>query len=228
MTIPKLSKRLRAAADLVRKNAFIADVGTDHAYLPIALLAEGHIRGGVVSDIHEGPLDRATRHIRACGMADKLTPVLCDGLDGLGIYDPEDILILGMGGELIADILAKAPMTRQAGVRLILQPMTHPERLRRYLYGAGYTVTEEVLVSEEKIYQILCAEYTGQTEPLTDAESLFGKHNLRRGGALTVSLLSEWETILQKRVDGKQKASADICEEQKLLREIGEWKHDRL
>ena len=228
MTIPKLSKRLRAAADFVRKDSFIADIGTDHAYLPIALLAEGQIRGGVVSDIHRGPIDRATRHIQACGMAGKLIPVLCNGLDGLESFAPEDIFILGMGGELIADILAKAPLTRKAGVRLILQPMTHPERLRRYLYGAGYTVTEEALVSEEKIYQILCAEYTGQTETLTDAEAMFGKHNLRRGDALVSALLSEWESILQKRMAGKQTAGADVGEEEALLREIGEWKHDSL
>ena len=228
MTRPKLSKRLRAAAELVRKDAFLADVGTDHAYLPIVLLAEGRIRGGVVSDIHKGPIDRATRHIRACGMADRLDAVLCDGLSGLDAYAPEDICILGMGGELIADILAKAPMTRRAGVRLILQPMTHPERLRRYLCGAGYTVTEEILVREDRIYQILCAEYTGQTETLTEAEAMFGKRNLKRGGALVEELLSEWEAILQKRIAGKQTAGADSAEEEQLLQEIGEWKHDRL
>jgi len=104
--------------------------------------------------------------------------------------------------------------------------MTHPERLRRYLYGAGYTVTEEALVAEEKIYQILCAEYTGQTEALSETEALFGKHNLRRGDELTVKLVTEWEAILTKRLRGKQSAGADAAEEQALLKEIGEWKHD--
>ena len=220
MNIPKLSKRLRAAADLVRPQAFVADVGTDHAYLPIVLLSEGKIRGGVVSDIHRGPIDRARAHIAACGMTDRLTPILCDGLSELRAYAPEDILILGMGGELIASILHAAPWVRDPQIRLILQPMTHAELLRGYLWREGFDITEERLVKEEKIYQILCATYTGVPQDTTETERMFGKQNLLRRDGLTEELLAHWSGVLSKRKAAKQAAGVDTAEEDAMLEEI--------
>ncbi len=216
----KLSKRLTAAASFARPGAFVADVGTDHAYLPLWLLSEGRIRGGVVSDIHKGPIRRAEEHIRLHGASDRLTPVLCDGLDGLAPYAPEDIFILGMGGELIARILSDAPMTRVPGVRLILQPMTHPELLRRFLLEGGYAITDEVLVEEEKIYQIIVAEYTGETSEADPLTLMFGKHNLARGGALLGRLLAHWAAVLEKRKEGRAKSGAASEEEDGLLAAI--------
>ncbi len=216
----KLSKRLTAAAQFAREGAFVADVGTDHAYLPLWLLQTGRIRGGVVSDIHQGPIDRAAEHIRRYGAEGRLIPVLCDGLTGLTSYAPEDIFVLGMGGELIASILAAAPMTKRKGVRLILQPMTHPELLRRFLWKNGYTVTDEVLVKEEKIYQILVAEYTGGTESFDDLSLMFGKINLSRGGALLQELLARWVAVLRQRKEGKAMAGQDASEEEALLAAI--------
>ena len=223
---PKLSKRLQAAADFVRHGAFIADVGTDHAYLPIALAAQGIIRGGVVSDINQGPIDRASAHIREHRLQGTLTPILCDGLCGLEPYAPEDIFILGMGGELIADILLHAPWTRKSGIRLILQPMTHPERLRAFLLSQGYAIVEERLVSEEKIYQILCAEYTGERGEYTPLELLIGRANLQRRDELTESLVRRWESIFCERQSAKRGAGADTLEEDRYLQEIGEWNND--
>ena len=226
MNKPILSKRLRCAADFVRKDAYIADVGTDHAYLPIALLWEGRICGGVVSDIHKGPIERARSHIHAYGMTERLITRHCDGLTELCDDHPEDILILGMGGELIAKILTEAPWTKDPAIRLILQPMTHPEALRRFLLREGYSIVDEALVKEEKIYQILCAEYSGIPQRYTPLEELFGRENLRRGGPLTDELLSHWEKVLNARVDGKRRANADTSEEDELLKQIGDRKHD--
>ncbi len=225
MTIPKLSQRLRRAADLVRQGSFISDVGTDHAYLPIALLSEEKIRGGVVSDIHKGPIERARKNIRACGFEDRLTPILCDGLSAIAPYEPEDILILGMGGELIASILADAPWTKNERIQLILQPMTHPEALRRFLLEEGYRICEEVLVKEEKIYQILSATYGGEAEtPYSALELLVGRGNLLRRDSMTADLVLHWEQVLTTRQSGKQSAGNESPEENELLREIGEWK----
>ena len=219
----KLSKRLTAAADLVREGAFVADVGTDHAYLPLWLLLEGRIRGGVVSDINEGPLSRAVSHIRQYGAEDRLSTLLCDGLAALEPYAPEDVFILGMGGELIARILSDAPFVKKAGIRLILQPMTHPELLRAYLLSAGFRITEEVLVKEEKIYQILAAEYTGEVGACDKLSLLFGEINLRRGGSLLLELLHRWEDILLRRLAGKQGAGEQAEEEERLLSDIRKY-----
>ena len=221
--LPKLSKRLQCAADLVREGSFLADVGTDHAYLPVVLVATGKIRGGIASDIHKGPIERARAHVREWGLEKTLSTMLCDGLCGIEPYAPDDILILGMGGELIADILARAPWTKKEGVRLILQPMTHAELLRAFLLENGYGIVKEALVKEDKIYQIICAEYTGKTEVRTAAELAFGKENLQRMDETARELLLHWQQILGRRIEGKRKAGADASEEIKLREEIDTW-----
>ena len=148
----KLSLRLSTAASLVRDGAVVADVGTDHAYLPIALCLSGRAERAIASDINEGPILRARAHIAEYGLSERIQTMRCDGLTGLEPYAPTDILILGMGGELIADILRRAPWTKDARVRLVLQPMTHPEVVRRFLCENGYAIVEERLVHEDKIY----------------------------------------------------------------------------
>lgn len=224
MKTPRLTKRLEAAADFVRQGAVIADVGTDHAYLPIFLCLSGKAKGGVASDIHKGPLRRAESNLRSYGLSETVDTVLCDGLDGLERWQPTDILILGMGGELISDIILRAEFTRSAGVRLILQPMTHPEILRRALYRNGYTVSDEKLAEEDgRIYQILCAEYTGQSEVLTPCELLIGKYNLRKNTETCRKLLRHWQSVLQKRIDGIRKSGKDAGKETALLREMEEY-----
>lgn len=220
----RLSRRLRCAAELCREGSFVADVGTDHAYLPIALLGEGRIRGGVVSDINKGPLERAKKHIEEYGAQGKLVPILCDGLAALDAYAPEDIFILGMGGELIARIIADAPWTKNENVRLILQPMTHPELLRAYLAEAGYGIVDERLVKEDKIYQIIAAEYSGERQTYNDIELLFGKINIERGDPLFLKLAEHWERVLRDRIEGKRRALADTSYEEKILEMIGDIK----
>ena len=220
---PKLSRRLGAAAALVRAGAVVADVGTDHAYLPIALCLSGRATRAVASDVNEGPLARARENIRAWGLEERIETRLADGLDGLADAHPTDILILGMGGELIARILADAPFTRDRSIRLILQPMTHPELVRAYLAENGFTIVEERLIKEEKIYQILCAEYTGACEDYTPLERLVGKQNLARRDALAHELCDRWRAVFLTRLRGKRTVGGDTSEEEKILAEIQEW-----
>ena len=224
MTPKSPGARLLAAAGYARQGKFIADVGTDHAYLPVYLAEAGVSAGAVATDINRGPLERAAANVAAAGLSDKITLRLADGLDGVEAFCPEDIFILGMGGELISDIILRAEFTRSTGVRLILQPMTHPEILRRALYRNGYTVSDEKLAEEDgRIYQILCAEYTGQSESLTSCELLIGKHNLRKNTETCRKLLRHWQSVLQKRIDGIRKSGKDTARETALLREMEEY-----
>mgnify|MGYP003301554816 CR=1 FL=1 len=101
----KLDARLLAVASLVREGAYLADVGTDHAYLPIVLVLEGVSKKAVASDINEGPYLRALSNVRAHSLSDKITALCTPGLDGIEKYAPTDILICGMGGELIFRII---------------------------------------------------------------------------------------------------------------------------
>ena len=127
-------------------------------------------------------MERADEHIAAARLTKYIKTVQTDGLNGLDVYDPADIIIFGMGGELIASILAAAPWVNAPGKRLILQPMTHAEKLREYLLGAGYAIIGETLSREgDRIYQTICAE-PAEGAPavnLTPAELAVGQASFR-------------------------------------------------
>ena len=225
---PKLSKRLQAAADLVRDGAFVADVGTDHAYLPIALCILGKARGAVASDINEGPIMRAKEHISEWELEGVIDAVLTDGLCKIEEYSPTDILILGMGGELIADIVERAEFTKNKDIRLILQPMTHSEILRRFLIENGYEIVDECLVLDEKIYQIICAEYSGRKDTsYTDVELLLGRENIKRKDPLLYDVIARFKAVFGERLKGKKSANADVFEEIKMLEALTRLEESR-
>ena len=225
--ILKLTPRLRAAAELVESGSFVADVGTDHAYLPIALCLEGRIRGGVASDINQGPIDRARENIKKYGLEGSLDAVRTDGLDGIERYSPDCIMILGMGGELIARILNDAPWTRKRGLRLCLQPMTHPEKLREFLLSEKYSIIDEKIVIEEnRIYQIILAEYNDMSQEYSEEQLLLGKINIERRSAELLKLAEHYVSVIEKRADGKRSAGADVAEDEMLIKKIKEAVYD--
>ena len=183
----ELTPRLQLLADWVPQGARLADVGTDHAYLPIYLCQAGILTPmttptgdklcAIASDINKGPTERAALHITAEGQATKIRTICTGGLDGLDVYAPQDIVIFGMGGELILSILQGAPWIQREGTRLILQPMTHPEKLRMGLASLGFAITGETLCCEgDRIYQIICADHDPHhaTPPASLAEALTG------------------------------------------------------
>ncbi len=193
----KLSPRLATAVPYVRPGHLVADIGTDHAYLPIFLCESGILaptRAGdicaVAADINHGPVERARIHIHAAGLSDRIVTVETDGLRGLDVYDPADILVFGMGGELIASILDAAPWIRTPGRRLVLQPMTHAEKLRAYLSENGWPICGETLSREgERIYQTLSAEWGGEAvAAATPAEQMVGQAAHHRGDAEQMAL----------------------------------------
>ncbi len=222
MNIPKISKRLEAAASFLRSGAGIADVGTDHAYLPIYLYAAGRIKWGIATDINNGPVERARLNIKGYGIKD-ITVIQTDGLYGVEAYAPEDIFILGMGGELIVHIISEAEWLCSPRFRLILQPMTHPEAVRAWLSQNGFSVVDECLVEDEKIYQIICAEYTGKHTQMSVLELMLGKLNLARGGELVTKLLLHTKAVYQKRIKGKKTAGADYSEDAHIIEKIDKY-----
>ena len=223
MNVPKISKRLLAAASLAKEGTRIADVGTDHAYLPIYLYATGRVSGGVVSDINRGPVERARANLCDYAAQSAFVALQTDGLSGIEKYAPEDIFILGMGGELIARIINDAPWVRREGVRLILQPMTHPELLREYLSREGFKISRELLVSEDKIYHIICAEYSGERTKLDNFEALFGKGNLSEPSEELYALLRRTRDIYSQRIAGKMLSGADSDYENEIIAKIDEF-----
>ncbi len=171
-----LDARLGSVAELVRDGVTLADIGTDHAYLPIYLLSIGRIQAAVCSDINQGPLGRAEENVSACGFSDKVRFCLCDGARELEAFGACDYAICGMGGELIRDIIEAAPYLKNSKYNLILQPMSRASVLREYLASAGFSVIKESY-SEcvGKRYVAILARYTGECSSLSTVNAEFGE-----------------------------------------------------
>lgn len=176
-----LSKRLNAAAAYVRKGAVLADVGTDHAYLPIFAVENGIASRAVASDINEGPLKNAESNIERHGLSEKIECVLTSGFEGLDGFGITDAVIAGMGGELIATIIENASFIRRDCFRLIIQPMTMHEAARKALFSLGFSVIGEYVLKEDgKFYTVICADYTGDVAfDVDDFLLLYGDESLR-------------------------------------------------
>lgn len=190
-----LPPRLAAIAALVPSGGGLADVGTDHALLPLWLLRRGVISSAVATDIHEAPLERTRRKL---GNVKGLKLLLCDGLELVNPDEVQTIVIAGLGGENISDIIRRAPWCRE-GRTLILQPMSKAELLRSSLVEMGYRIVHEELVEDGKyIYPILlvrggdegaCSEaelYTGRFDLLGN-DPLFSEHLQRQQRRLLAS-----------------------------------------
>ena len=134
-----LTPRLLEIASLVSQGAALIDVGTDHAYIPIYLMDKGVLSRGKCTDIHDGPIRRAKENISRYGLTDKIIAEKADGLQGVDVEGYNTIVIAGMGGMLIAEILRNAPFLQ--GKTLILQPMTAVRELRMYLLENGFKIT---------------------------------------------------------------------------------------
>ena len=212
-------------AGLVREDARFADVGTDHAYLPIYLLGEGRLAFAVAADIAEGPLDRARENLAAAGILDRVTLLLADGLSGMEGLGLTDIAVCGMGGEMIAAILSAAPFVRDPAVRLILQPMTRADHLRRYLAAEGFAVLAERYAAEDgRAYLCLLASYDGCERPLSSVTAVLGDREVRdpRDREAYLAYLTVREREISGRLRGKRVGGADIRDEEALLAAISE------
>ena len=170
-----LTPRLLSAAEFVRQGAVFADVGTDHAYLPIFLLKKERISRAICSDINHGPLLNAEKNARDSGVFEKIEFILADGAEALLGKGVTDVAVCGMGGELIADIIERAPFLKSASVRLILQPMSKQSVLRRYLAASGFKISSEKYSTEAKrSYVTILAEYIGTPYEISALEAEIG------------------------------------------------------
>ena len=170
-----LDNRLKKIAELVSGEGIACDVGTDHAYLAAELINSGKCSRVIASDVKEGPLDSARSTVEKYGIQDKVELVLSDGLENVDLTGVTDIVIAGMGGETIAEIIGNSSADKPENVRFILQPMTKVELLRKKLYEYQYEITGEYAVEDkDKIYVIITAERSADWKQLTESDALYG------------------------------------------------------
>ncbi len=212
--------RLLSAIPYIRQGAVVADIGTDHAYLPIELVRRKIAKRAVACDINRGPIERAAEHIKEAGLENLIDTVQTDGLLGVEHYMPDHILIFGMGGELIARILSDADWIRDENITLILQPMTRAETLRRWLLSSGFSIVGETVSFEDQYYQTVCARFGGETEEYSEGELLIGKHYTRETIPYLIGMITRRINILSAAAEGKKKGNQDVSAEETLIKEL--------
>jgi len=214
------SARLCSALPYLTKGGAVIDVGTDHAYLPIYLVGQGISSRALACDINRGPIESAERNIAAAGLGDKIDTLCTDGLHGADGYKPDNVLIFGMGGELIIRILSEAPWLKTPHIGLVLQPMTRAHLLRRWLIENGFSIVGETITYEDKrYYQTIAARYSGENEEYTEEELLLGRLNIQDNAPNLCGFVEHevgvWEAILR----GKSRATdADTRDEERVLK----------
>lgn len=219
----QLDVRLRLVASFVRPGSVVADIGTDHAYLPVQLVSGGVCPGAYACDLREGPLQNAKNAVAAAGLSDKIQTVLSDGLDALPPGCADDVIFAGMGGILIAELLSRAAWLKNPDVRVIAQPMSHAEDVRLWLFQNGFAIDREAAVFDRHHgYVVLAAHYTGQTTAYSPAMpyggTLFGQSDPQAERLLQLQLQR-----LQKRRNALLSAQSDPAETAQLCAVINDF-----
>ena len=217
MNAQKLSKRLEAVASFVPTGAVVADIGSDHAYLPCYLVHKGIASRAVAGEVVQGPFDSAVRQVRTEGLSDKITVRLADGLAAVQEADGVTaVTIAGMGGPLIVSILEKHPEALKTVTRLILQPNIHAKAIREWAVQHGWALQDEVILEEDgKVYEVLVLQRGAMD--LTEAQTLLGPKLMNTKSAVFVEKWSRevanWQRVQQAI------ASAEPTEENKAKSE---------
>jgi len=227
----RLQPRLQCIADCVPQGARLIDVGTDHAYLPVWLLCRGRIERAIATDINAAPLDHARRTAEEYGVTERLELRLCAGLDGADASQADTIAVAGMGGETILAIMEAAPWLRESDIRLLLQPMTKAELLRRRLTENGYRISAERLVRDKGVIYPVLTVFSGKDNPLTGAEAWCGRgllHDPLYGdyAAERVRKLERAAAGIRKSENADHAAAEPLEADAEALRKmIKEWEH---
>lgn len=242
---PNIGKRLETVAETAavrlscedeKTPLYAIDVGTDHAKLPMYLVAECGFLGVVATDINEGPCETARKNIAANGafFAEKIRVVKTNGMEGLDDVSVNRVTIAGMGGELIADILSRADFTRKEKekVLFVLQPQSKEHILRRFLCENGYRILCEKWVEDAgKCYCVISAVFDG----VKREESLFGLYfgfsGIEKGKEVFEKVLVKKTKVLERNIEERKKHSCEeninFSEEERLLCEIKAYANER-
>lgn len=205
-----LGNRLKACADFVNgKKA--CDVGTDHGYLAAELLISEKCDYVIAADINEKPLESARSTLLGAGLSECSMTELSDGVKNICLDGVTDIIIAGMGGELIGEILSQKPLD---GINLVLQPMTKAPYLRRFLAENGFLLKNEAAAEENgRLYTIMNAEFDGIKREITEAEAMIGK--LSKKDETAARLISATEKKLLREAEALEKSGNSDAAEKK-------------
>lgn len=204
----ELSPRLRTIAQKVPNGARLADIGTDHAYLPVFLIREGKIPFAIASDLREGPLQNGRAIAKQWQIPPECISFRCsDGLLGIKRHEVDTIVLAGMGGDTIAGCLNGVSWSRDEGLGYILQPMSSIPELRVWLQENGFRIEQESLAKEqEKLYVVMQVQ-AGEMAPLTLGERWVGRQSPEINCPHRSYYISDTLRRRKRALDGMEKAS---------------------
>ena len=161
---------------MVRPGSVAADIGTDHAYLPASLILNGICPRALACDLRKGPLSNAAKTVAAYGLEGKITLRLSDGFDEIEPFEADDLIICGMGGTLMTELVSRAYWLKDPAKRLILQPQSHAEDIRGYLIHNGFKILyEDACTDSGKLYCDMAVEFTGEEREFSAAYPYTGE-----------------------------------------------------
>ncbi|MGM0897098.1 MAG: tRNA (adenine(22)-N(1))-methyltransferase [Bacillota bacterium] len=225
MNAQQLSERLMKVAEYVQQGAVVADIGSDHAYLPCHLLHIGTASRAIAGEIVKGPYESAKKQVREEGLEDKITVRLAPGLEAIESADAVTaVTIAGMGGSLIASILEEGKDRLMGVERLILQPNVHAKAIRQWAVQNGWkTVAEDIVKEKDKIYEILVLEPSHEEVTLDAKQLLFGPILLKKQNEIFKEKwqreAAQWKAIAE-RLDSAQETEDIRTKKGQLLEKI--------
>ena len=176
----QLSQRLLAVADLASAGHCLADVGTDHGYIPIYLMEKGKYERAIAMDVKKGPLLRAEENRRIHGFEERMELRLSDGVQALKDGEADTVVIAGMGGGLVIHILTEGEKVLRSVETLVLQPQSEFGRVRDFLEKKEYRIEEEHMLCEDGKYYAMMRVKHGKMAPLTEVEKKYGPVLLKK------------------------------------------------
>ena len=214
----ELKGRLKAIAEKIPFCETLADIGTDHAFIPLYAVRKSICKRAIAADVKSGPVEIASGNIKRYGCEKLIETRMGSGLEPLKECEADVIVIAGMGGILIKEIIEKSLAKAQTAKALILQPMNMVEILRKWLYENGFEVLDETLAAEsEKIYNILSVRWTGVSRVMESFYHYIGYGLLQKQDELFERYAARKLALLKKKINGMQKAAEPSEDLQELV-----------
>ncbi len=208
----KISDRLMAVASMIPTGGVLADVGTDHGYVPIRLLQEGNIDAAIAMDVNEGPLARADENVKENGLTNKITLRLSDGLEKLQAGEADTLLIAGMGGKLITRILSEGEEVLSTIKTVVLQPQSDLDDVRGFMLSHDFMFIDEMMLIDDGKYYTVMKAVKGESEDYSKADLIFGKINIENKSPILKALI-ERDMRIYRSIEEKLTVNAEKHEE---------------
>lgn len=212
----ELSKRLQAVADMLSKGKVVADIGTDHGYIPIHLIQSNKCEKVYAMDINKGPYEKAKLHIAGNGLSSQITTRLSDGMKALNQGEVNAIIIAGMGGGLVIKILEQDKRLWDEIDEFVLQPQSELHKVREYLQENKFKIVEENMIYEDGKYYPMLKVEKGTDSAYTNSELMYGKLLIRERNPILSEFLEKEIQVKKSILDKLSNQRMAMIREEKI------------